>query len=65
MDIPSSYLFCTKDQAFPYEVQKALVGAATEAGAKFGYTETIDAGHSPFLSMVGRTSEYIRRVAGG
>ena len=65
MDIPSSYLYCTEDRAFPYATQKLLVGAASQAGAKFVYSETFEASHSPFLSMVGRTCEFIRKVAGG
>ncbi|KAK3702362.1 hypothetical protein LTR37_014936 [Vermiconidia calcicola] len=63
MDIPSSYLFCTKDQAFPFEAQKGLVNAATEAGARLDYTEIIEASHSPFLSRFEETSAFIRKVA--
>ena len=63
MEIPSSYLYCTKDQAIPYAAQKGLVAAATEAGAQFGYSETVEASHSPFLSMPERTAEFIRKVA--
>ena len=64
-DIPCSYLYCTKDNAIPLEGQKALVAARVADGAQFGYTETVEASHSPFLSMPERTSEFIRQVAGG
>jgi len=63
MDIKSGYLLCTQDNAFPYEPQKGLVNAATDAGAQFVLLETVDASHSPFLSMPERTSSFIKKVA--
>ena len=44
---PVTYLFCEKDEALPFEVQKMMVGAN---GPHFK-TETCTAGHSPFLSQ--------------
>ena len=64
MDIPSAYLYCTRDQAFVPEGQKGLIGAAKEAGAKFFHEETFDVSHSPFLSKTKETADYVRRVAG-
>ena len=63
LTIPAYYLYCEKDQAFPYQAQMGLVGAAVDAGANIA-TETVDASHSPFLSMPERTGEFIRRAAG-
>jgi len=65
MDIPSSYLYCTKDQTLVYDRQKVMVEAASARGAQIVYTETVESSHSPFLSMPERTSEFIRKVAGG
>lgn len=64
MDIPSNYLFCTKDNAFLYPYQQGMIAGAKEAGAKFDHTETVDSSHSPFLSMAERTSDFVRRAAG-
>ncbi|MCJ1362788.1 hypothetical protein MMC16_001894 [Acarospora aff. strigata] len=58
-DIPSTYLFCEKDNAVPLEVQKALV----EKAGGF-QTETCSAGHSPFLSQPEVVVDVIRRAAG-
>lgn len=63
MDIPSWYLHCTKDQAFPFGAQQALVGATVEAGAQIG-TETVEAAHSPFISMPEETAAFIMKAAG-
>jgi pimeloyl-ACP methyl ester carboxylesterase len=63
LEIPTSYLFCTKDQGLPYEGQKALVGMAEAKGVKFR-TEEVESGHSPFLSMPERTGNFVRRTAG-
>ena len=59
-DIPCAYLLCRKDQAIPLEVQENMVkGAGFEI-----YTETLDAGHSPFLSQPKETADVVRRAAG-
>lgn len=63
MDVPSGYLYCTNDNAFPYEMQKRLIGGAVEAGAQFVLTDTMDSSHSPFLSMPERAADFVRRVA--
>lgn len=63
MDIPSAYLYCTLDQAFPLQAQQGLVSAAKKSGAKFEIEETLEASHSPFLSRVEETSAFVRRVA--
>lgn len=60
--VPSTYLYCLRDQAIPYEFQKVMV----EQFAK-GYdvkTETLDASHSPFWSQPKEVAAAIRRAAG-
>ncbi|KAK5123960.1 hypothetical protein LTR85_002157 [Meristemomyces frigidus] len=62
MAIPSWYLYCTEDRAFPFGAQQGLIGAAIAAGAQIR-TETMEASHSPFLSMPAKTAEFIMRAA--
>ncbi|KAF2161519.1 hypothetical protein M409DRAFT_69642 [Zasmidium cellare ATCC 36951] len=60
--IPSTYIYTTQDAAIPLQIQQMMV----ETVAK-GYpinTDTVDAGHSPFLSKPKETAEAIRRAAG-
>lgn len=59
-DVPSTYLFCEKDQAIPLEAQKGMVQGS---GVNFD-SETLDASHSPFLSMPEKVAEAVRRSAG-
>ena len=59
-DVPSTYLFCEKDQAIPLGVQQAMVQGT---GMNFD-TETLDASHSPFLSMPEKVAAAVRRSAG-
>jgi len=47
-DIPNTYFCCLQDQALPIAAQKGMVEGL---GARFR-TETWDASHSPFLSML-------------
>ncbi|EUC36262.1 hypothetical protein COCVIDRAFT_41677 [Bipolaris victoriae FI3] len=60
--IPSSYLLCQDDLALPPAAQEGMVKAAEEAGAIMHVTR-IKSGHSPFLSKVVETAEWIQRVA--
>lgn len=60
--VPTTYLYCLKDNAIPCYVQKMM-----EETAK-GYpirTETVDAPHSPFFSVPAGLTAAIRRAAGG
>ncbi|KAK4499125.1 hypothetical protein PRZ48_009637 [Zasmidium cellare] len=64
-DVPSTYLYCTKDQALPIEAQRMMVEEL--AGKQFGVTmrtETVEAGHSPFWSVPDEVTGAIRRAAG-
>ena len=60
--VPSTYLYCLKDAAIPYEVQKMMVEQFAQ-GVDIK-TETLDASHSPFLSQPEETAAAIRRAAG-
>ncbi|KAH8594378.1 alpha beta-hydrolase [Bisporella sp. PMI_857] len=56
---PSTYLFCTGDEALPIEVQQMMV---ERSGAKFD-TESCTAGHSPFLSQPEVVLEIIKKIS--
>ena len=61
--IPSTYLYCVKDNAIPYSVQKSMVeGTAKDFNFKTG---ELDASHSPFFSMPEETAKAMQRVAEG
>lgn len=47
-EVASSFVYCTKDNAIPLQVQQGMVKGA---GVSFRET-TVEAGHSPFLSKV-------------
>ncbi|KAK7903746.1 hypothetical protein LTR67_001766 [Exophiala xenobiotica] len=58
--VPSTYLFCERDMAIPLHAQKAMV---ENSGVQWR-VDTLDASHSPFLSMPDETARSIRRAAG-
>ncbi|KAK4494637.1 hypothetical protein PRZ48_013993 [Zasmidium cellare] len=60
--VPSTYLYCTEDNAILLEVQKLMVEEFAK-GVEIR-TETIRAGHSPFLSRPDAMTMAIRRAAG-
>ena len=62
-DIPTSYLHCTKDQAMVPPAQEGMVAACEEAGVEIR-VEKVESSHSPFLSKVKETGDFIRRSAG-
>ncbi|KAL5121497.1 hypothetical protein ACEQ8H_000569 [Pleosporales sp. CAS-2024a] len=61
--IPTSYLLCEEDAALVPAAQQAFIHAARDKGADVDVTR-IKAGHSPFLSKVDETVEWIVGVAG-
>ncbi|OAG42622.1 hypothetical protein AYO21_03207 [Fonsecaea monophora] len=61
--VPSTYLLCERDEAIPIHAQKGMVEGAQQAGAQMR-VETVDASHSPFLSMPQEMARSIRRAAG-
>jgi hypothetical protein len=67
--IPTSYLVCEKDNAIPVDLQRKMIADATEVLKERGSElrireESVESGHSPFLSMPERAAEFIRRSAG-
>jgi pimeloyl-ACP methyl ester carboxylesterase len=60
--VPSTYLYCLQDVAIPLHIQKMMV-EETAKGVDFK-TDTLNAGHSPFLSMPEEMAKSIRRAAG-
>jgi pimeloyl-ACP methyl ester carboxylesterase len=61
--VPSTYLLCEKDEAIPIHAQKGMVDGAQKAGADMK-VETVDASHSPFISMPEEMARSVRRAAG-
>jgi pimeloyl-ACP methyl ester carboxylesterase len=59
--IPSTYLFCGKDNAVTVPGQEALI---SQPGANFNVVRFENASHSPFLSMPKETADVIREAAG-
>lgn len=64
LQIPVSYLLCTKDQAIPYEFQLGLVRQAESRGARVR-TQVVETDHSPFLSQIETTAGFVRKTASG
>lgn len=60
--LPSTYLYCTKDNAIPYAIQKKMV-EGTAKGINVD-TEVIEASHSPFYSEPEMLAKAIRISAG-
>ena len=67
MDLPTTYVHCEKDQAIFVGLQRSMVEDAREAleGKESLKTETLDAGHCPFLSMPDEVVKLVTRVANG
>lgn len=63
--IPSTYILCEEDQAIPIHGQEAMVAGAKQAAPdSFDVVESCSAGHSPFLSMPDKVTEFLKRAAG-
>ena len=69
MDLPATYVHCTKDMAIHLQLQQsmvadALVALQTERTRKGSIvTETIEAGHSPFLSKPTAIVKIVEKIA--
>ncbi|CAL5872448.1 uncharacterized protein PFLUO_LOCUS6712 [Penicillium psychrofluorescens] len=61
-DVPVWYLHCTEDKAMNLLEQEAMVAGAKQAGASVTTKTLQHAGHSPFLSRVDETVEFIREA---
>ncbi|KAF3013688.1 hypothetical protein E8E14_001102 [Neopestalotiopsis sp. 37M] len=60
---PVHYLYCTNDQALPYEVQQMMVqNVCQRYGVSFA-EHHLNASHSPFLSMPERILEVVQQIA--
>jgi pimeloyl-ACP methyl ester carboxylesterase len=59
--IPSTYLYCGKDNAVTPAGEEAMIN---QPGANFRVVRFEEASHSPFLSMPKETADVIRRAAG-
>ena len=62
-DVPTSYLIADNDFAIPTFAQKGMVDAARAAGADVT-AELVDSAHSPYLSKLQETANFLRRAAG-
>ncbi|KAH7412130.1 hypothetical protein DE146DRAFT_642303 [Phaeosphaeria sp. MPI-PUGE-AT-0046c] len=60
-EIPTSYLLCEDDAAIPSAAQEGMTVAAREAGGEVEVTR-LKSGHSPFLSKVEETAEWVEGV---
>jgi hypothetical protein len=61
--IPTSYLLCEEDLAIPPGRQEEMIRDAKSVGAEIDVTR-IKSSHSPFLSKIDETAQWVRRVAG-
>ena len=57
-EIPTMYIYCEKDVAFPYLGQKAVVAMHKSKGIQIDEV-TLPSGHFPSLSMPERLAEVI------
>ncbi|KAK2784977.1 hypothetical protein FQN53_008028 [Emmonsiellopsis sp. PD_33] len=66
-DIPSAYIFTTKDESLPVAMQEAMVKGAEEDGdAKVVFQKAyLDSSHSPFLSRPAETAGVIDGFVNG
>lgn len=62
VDIPTGYLYCTKDEMLPLDAQEYIVAEAKKAGGKIVLEETVEASHSPFLSQIEATTSFIQKL---
>ncbi|KAJ5132496.1 hypothetical protein N7448_006654 [Penicillium atrosanguineum] len=63
-DLPTTYVYCTKDLAITLPLQKMMVedAVASADGAVEFVTEDLDSGHCPFLSMPDELANIVKRV---
>ncbi len=56
--VPKTFIECTGDQAIPIQLQRRM-----QRYSNFDQVVTLDAAHSPFLSMPERTAEVLNELA--
>ena len=59
--VPTGYVFCERDNAIPLAAQKLIVERARAQGVGV-QTVSLDAGHSPFLSMPDKTVDTVEQL---
>ncbi|KAL4983847.1 alpha/beta-hydrolase [Aspergillus falconensis] len=59
--VPSTYLYCLKDEAIPLPVQKMMVEEVTK-GVRI-YTDVVDTSHSPFYTAPDHVAAAIEKAA--
>jgi hypothetical protein len=69
LELPSTYIVCTEDQAIPEQGQRGMVEGAKkmiEENGKGGSMDevVIKASHSPFVSMPQELGDIVRKAAG-
>ncbi|MCE8000218.1 MAG: alpha/beta hydrolase [Rhodobiaceae bacterium] len=57
--VPKAFIECTGDQAIPVELQRKM-----QSFSNFTQVKTLEAAHSPFLSMPEVTAEVLEELAG-
>nr|KAK5450095.1 hypothetical protein LTR18_000110 [Exophiala xenobiotica] len=64
--VPTYFLVCEDDRALPADVQRYIVNEASKQmpEGKEVIVTSIQSGHSPFLSRVEETADWVRRCAG-
>lgn len=62
-DLPTMYVFCTRDLAILLPLQRCMVKDAVDAAGRGRLvTEEIDSGHCPFLSMPGEVVRVVNKA---
>jgi hypothetical protein len=61
---PTSYWYCSNDQAIPYDFQQYMVSKTEQLGGIKIRTEVINCGHSPFLSHPDLVFKLIEKTLG-
>lgn len=59
--VPTRYLLCELDEGIPAVAQEGMTGMVKSMGGEMEVTR-IRSGHSPFLSRVDETMEWVRGV---
>ncbi|KAL2850399.1 alpha/beta-hydrolase [Aspergillus pseudodeflectus] len=59
--VPSTYLYCLRDEAIPLSVQKMMVEEVAK-GIEI-HTHVVDASHSPFFTEPGHVADAIKAAA--
>jgi hypothetical protein len=69
LEVPSTYVICTKDNAIPEAVQRGMIEGARAHGQEQGKEVNmaqvvLDASHTPFVSVPEELGKAVRKCAG-